>query len=481
MLSPADRHLIYSNAVTKTPPRPRTLVMSVGAGALVVLILLRPWFLSMSIAEISAWATLAAVSSLVGVGVTARNHLWSAGFLYLTALVLFHLGLPLLSTAGLEFDERYRQYFKLWYRADSFAEEAIYLSMLAVVSFAVGHVLVNRPRDDERPPHATKPIPPYFGAVGAGILAIGAAMFIGYIAVAAPQLLTGGSYGEFDRTVSGTAPIAFGMMIVAFGAAICAAAPVSRARKIGLIGLAAFTLIVLSFGARTAAMYAVVAAIVAAARVHPMPRPRVALATVMVGVLAIGIVQQVRDDGVSLESLSQVSLNPSEAISETGMSLRPVVETLRWRRVWNEPAYNGTTYFTGAVRFGESMLGIESPERDERFAGTLVAERVDHYNIGYSAVAEAFLNFGTPGVVLFFLLAGFALGRLDGGPKGDHLAAARLGVLMYALTYQVRQASNIVLTILILGLLAVEVARFVSQLKVGRRVQKHRPFANAGR
>lgn len=441
---------------------------------LTVLLLFRDTLLAWSLDDLSRIATAGASLCLLAVAAGAKRGLYSAGFLYLLALVLFHLSLSLLTTFGVPFEPKYQAYFDLWYRPGSYAVEAVYLSLLAATAFASAYTwssvrLAGRASKPDRARRQPDPI--WLARVGGTLIIAGAILFLGYVAITQPAMLLGGSYRDFDRLVGGSAPISAGMEMVAIGAAMVAAAPKSRARKTALIVLVVFAVIVLAMGSRTAVMYAALGAITAAARMHRMPRARVAVVGLLLAVVSVGIVAQVRDlASDSARPVSALNFTPVPALSEMGGSLRPVVETLSWRRSNNEPQYNGITYVAGPLRIYERVMGVERPESDERFASTLAANRVKGYNIGYSAVAEGFLNFGTLGVLGFFALLGWLLGRADNTWSENAFVAARVGVLIFALSYQVRQASNVVFTLILAGLIIIAVTRQIA-LTSSRRAE----------
>ncbi len=195
-----------------------------------------------------------------------------------------------------------------------------------------------------------------------------------------------------------------------------------------------------------------VAAAIAAARVRAVPRSRVVVAAVLVGLVLISGVQQIRGTGISREALSSLSLDLTSPVVETGASVRPLIEVVGFARILNEEPAHGSTYLAFPKRAIERALGLPRPDSaDTRYAGGELAARIDYFQIGYSAVAEAFRNWGTGGVILVFALFGALLGWVDHRRLGRVLAAIGVGVVSYALLYHVRQSSNVILPTLIYG------------------------------
>lgn len=451
---------------------PRQLVLTGFAltVALFLMLVLRRQALSLTLTEMEELGTGCAALALFAAGRAAHHSVYSGGFLYVLTLTVFHLGLAILATVRLPFDPRYQAYIDSWYRVDNHAVEALYLSSLAVLTFAVVYFWATVRwvgRSDATPTPSVVADPGLLGMVGAALIISGATLFLGYIAVTAPSILLGSSYSGFDQTVAGRGPVSVGMEMVAIGAAIAAAAPRSRSRRVGLAVLVVFGILVLGMGSRTAVMYAGTGLLASAARMHRMPRRRTAALGMLAVLIGIGVIAQVRDSSHG-EPVTAANISVVPALTEMGGSLRPVVETLKWRHDNQEGPYDGLTYAAGPLRVYERIVGIPRPDPDMRFASTITEARVSGYNIGYSVVAEAYLNFNTAGVVGLFALLGWLLGRADNVWRPDAYAAARVGVLMFVLSYEVRQASNIVLTLLLAGMAVVAATQALGKARASR-------------
>src|SRR5690606_36528021 len=129
----------------------------------------------------------------------------------------------------------------------------------------------------------------------------------------------------------------------------------------------------LAIGSRTAALYSAVAVVVVLARVRKMPRKRMALAAVIGGLMLVNGVQQVRSTGITATSLRGFIGSPIAALNEMGWSLRPVIETVAKVHSGTTDFRYGETYFVGVIRAVEPLLGIERPQPDLRWAGTVVS------------------------------------------------------------------------------------------------------------
>ena len=101
------------------------------------------------------------------------------------------------------------------------------------------------------------------------------------------------------------------------------------------------------------------------------------------------------------------------AVAEMGSSLRAVQEVVSWR-------VNGDELMLGASYWApfERQLALVLPQMeripsadDERLLNVTVIKRAGP--IGFSPVAEAYINFGESGVFAVFLLLGSLLAYLD--------------------------------------------------------------------
>ena len=96
-----------------------------------------------------------------------------------------------------------------------------------------------------------------------------------------------------------------------------------------------------------------------------------------------------------------------------GGSLHPVENVVRWRAE-GDPLELGASYWAPLERAAAWVLpglGTAAAEDDMRIMNVLVTDRVGP--IGFSPVAEAYRNFGAPGVAIVLGLLGAALAWID--------------------------------------------------------------------
>jgi hypothetical protein len=196
----------------------------------------------------------------------------------------------------------------------------------------------------------------------------------------------------------------------------------------GALGLATFVVFVLLWaGDRSGAMsFLGASAAVWTYRRGPLSR-RLVLPSVLVlaGLMPmVAAVRQLprRDVSVAAIGRAAVAASPLAASSEMGSSVRVLIETLR--RVPEESPYRRGQSYWGALRRVVPNVGLSTAQDDWNDPETMPPNHWITYvvapwtyasfgGLGFSAVAEPYLNFGVAGIVGYFLALGWALGRVD--------------------------------------------------------------------
>jgi len=168
------------------------------------------------------------------------------------------------------------------------------------------------------------------------------------------------------------------------------------------------------------------------------------VAGLLVVMIAIPVVRSMRNNRLAERSVSDAltEIHPFAAFEEMGGSLQPLVYTLRLME--NEDLRWGKTYWQAFSRVlpnlsvdweNSGYLAVE--DLPPTHWVTRLAAPWKHRNfggLGFSAVAEPYMNFGVAGIVLYFLaLAGalVAVERFDyGRPTRLALWATMLGPLL---------------------------------------------------
>jgi hypothetical protein len=163
----------------------------------------------------------------------------------------------------------------------------------------------------------------------------------------------------------------------------------------------------------------------------------------------IATVRQLPRNAVDLASIrdAAIAASPLAALTEMGATFRPLVETMRL--VPDADPYRlGRTYLAAATRVLPN-LGLTRADDDWRDADELSPDLWITYTVapwtfaaygglGYSAIAEPYLNFGALGIAAYFLALGIALGRLEvrlaQAPSRRTIALAAVVFMSFLLT-----------------------------------------------
>jgi hypothetical protein len=138
----------------------------------------------------------------------------------------------------------------------------------------------------------------------------------------------------------------------------------------------------------------------------------------------VGVLRQLPRNDVSADAIADAAraASPLAALTEMGASLRPLLETVQLVPAAN-PYRHGGSYGAAALRVVPN-LGLATDQREWADPTTLPPNHWITYTVapwtwsafgglGFSAVAEPYLNFGVAGIVAYFLVLGIVLGRID--------------------------------------------------------------------
>jgi hypothetical protein len=371
----------------------------------------------------------------------------SPALLYLGVFALFHLGLAVPWALDL-----YGGPLPWWFLTNRLTP-ALALVLLATAAYLAGALAAARPTGQ---PAAHLGYSNSFSYVaGIAICITGAAMFLlGIESLGGARFLDAGyneTYrltGQFDPRLFGTSFTVFpiGLYLVA------AACPRRRAPVAGAVALVwAAGIFYLGFRG-----YALIPGLVVLAVLRErgcgLPRPA-ALALAALVLVSIPAARAVRDQGVRQRSLGAATarLQPLDGVVEMGGSLRPLVHTLVYTE--SEPRRWGLTYWRSLATIWPNLSRRWTPGRYLRLDElppnhwlTSQAEPAMYRNyggLGFSAVAEPYMNFGVAGVVVYFAALGAVLGRAAGFAAGRPLPLALWAMVLGPLLWTTRNSFEI--------------------------------------
>jgi hypothetical protein len=304
---------------------------------------------------------------------------------------------------------------------------AVALSGLACASLVWGALAVRGSR--QAPSRARQTIDaswPGIYWVGVSLLLVAAGFML--VAGASITAVTG-SYADFRRSTADSPHYSMMLFCLATGLAFTVA---TGSRTQVALALCLFAIpggLLAVTGNRGEILYPAAAAVAAYATRGVRIRARWAAAGLVTFFVFIPVVEQVRQAGLGHADLGSVSLRWSDPFRTIGWTLRPLTFTVGWID-GGETFAAGQTYVLPLKRLvGTLTPFVERPtyESHSRYLkGRLPGQ-------GYSVVAEAYYNFGVPGVLLVPFGLGVFLGVLgDRARTGLTLAfaAAVLAVLV---------------------------------------------------
>jgi len=420
--------------------------------------------------EASLLAGLMLACSLWGCIWALRLDPLSPAMVYLGLFALFHLGLVVPWALGIR-----RNVVPGWVHTNQLGE-ALGLVILALAAFQAGAALAVwfGPRVGPSGPQPVYCNHPMYCA-GLGIVALGALSFLWGVNRLGYERLLQVNYFETYALLQQYDPRLFisSLTVVPIGLYLAAAAcPRDSLLTVGGVGLG-WTVAILFLGFRG---YALVPAVTVIAILN---QRGVRLARVAAGMGAvfllfvIPVVRGVRDSrlGTRIPPLNALEdADPLAALEEMGGSLRPLVHTLQFMQT--EPPRWGGTYWR-ALKSALPNVSLEWQGRpyvplEELPPSHWVTSQAAPYlyrihgGIGFSAVAEPYMNFGTPGVAAYFLLLGLTLVRVEQKCLARPTRLAAWGVVLGPLLWTTRNDFHALFRPAILGLLCMAGVGIVS-------------------
>jgi oligosaccharide repeat unit polymerase len=418
-------------------------------------------------------ATATWMMALYGVRRSAPGGTLSIPFLYLVLLGIFHLGLVVPVRLGAAVPRT------AGWLESPFVDPSLQLFSAATASYAIGARRWYTPHSHS--PNANMvPARRLHFLVGLGVAVVGAGLL--WTGVIQLGLLTV-AYGEYweQALSSDVRLLGFGMMLFPIG--LLLAAYWASARQMYALG----GMVVVVFGPLFLMGFRghAIAHSLALLTVWVRKDARVArrLATIG-GATLLVLVPAVRITRNLNESFSDALADsrPIDFLLEAGASLRPLVVTTEAIDTRSERLWLGRSYALAASRIVPNVSlsardrgGLERDPSPSSWA-TMVADPWVYQRgggIGYSGVAEPYLNFWWPGLILFFLCLGYVMRMCDGwlssDPRWGPLALATSGFVFLTVRNDVMGiARAVALTALIIALIRM-IARSVS------RSRQHRP------
>lgn len=134
--------------------------------------------------------------------------------------------------------------------------------------------------------------------------------------------------------------------------------------------------------------------------------------------IVIPSITSLRKIGIA-QNIDQITFNPVEAFTEMGMQLRVSVRAL-------ELMEDGSTSFLLGKSYWQPLINMITPFLSHSQATAHIRNILG--GIGFSQVAESYLNFGIAGIAAFYGIAGYGLSKAE-AKAHDRYAIAYVGTI----------------------------------------------------
>ena len=379
------------------------------------------------LAAATVWSLCLAVSLSV-----LRLHPLSPAMVYLYVFGVFHLGLAVPWSMGLDVGPA-----PAWLLHSSL-DPALTLIILALMAYLAGTSLAawKWPVSERATPVDVR----YHNVVifhcGLVIFLGGLAMFLWGLRSLGFDRLLSATYFETYKLTNWYDPRFFvtSLNVAPIGLYLMAAAAPWRRIVAVLLTVLVWSSVIFWLGFRGFGLIPVIT-VLAVIHKRGFRLPKLAYpAGIAVMLFAIPLITVLRDARLEDRSIPEAAseLRPLAAVSEMGASLRPLVHTVHYMET--EDFRWGQTYWRGLLAVfpnvsgdweGSSYLPLEELPPSHWVTKQAAPWSYAHFGgLGFSAVAEPYMNFGTAGVVLYFIAlpaflvgnSGFVVGERGFGP-----------------------------------------------------------------
>jgi len=372
--------------------------------------------------------------------------IWSISFTFFICLSIFHGGLVFISAIDMITDKQILGVIKYWFPTQQ-TTYGIYLINFAFIAYAITVIVCSRSVTSSQERFSPQLIKRFHNIGGLLLILFTGIFFLVSISTGATQ-----SYQAYlnIRSESPLINLLFIYIFLFLGLAIvCVSA--SYRQGFGFkyfIVFAVWGAVAFVMGLRGEVMFpfAVTAAILGR-RFIPIKTLKL-LIIVIALLVATVIVKNARVSG----DYSQIeTINPLNAVAELGSSLRTVQEVVKWRTEDFQYLY-GASYWAPFERLLALILPIKRlpAMQDPRLLNIVVQKKAGP--IGFSPIAEAYLNFGEKGVFLIAMILGVIFSVLDNTPSSIRNDTI-IGVSIIPLFIMIRNSFTFVPVQIIMGII----------------------------
>ncbi len=416
----------------------RLVLLAICAGLAILPLTLGSMLAEASLRTLCAWTSLAACFVIAAVALSSRRGVFSLAAIYAGVFAVFHFGLTGAYALGYDVTtSRVDPWLHLWF-LDAATPRAILLAVSGIGGFGLGVLWQSLPGPAAGPrgPVWVETFPA--DRLGLTVLTASVLGWFFLVAQTGGAALLVASYGDFLAATHGV-PLLFANLGIGIGMAFLFTGDGGPVRRTGLAVFGFWALVAFPLGLRGNVLFPLGAAIGLASFRHPPLRASRLAILVLAILVAIALERQIRQVGMGGLEPSRLNANPLDALAEMGASLRPVHIALGWAANGDPPLLGGS-YWAPVERIVHYLTPLWErlpSTADQRLLNVLVQQRVGQ--VGFSPVAEAYLNFRAVGPAAVMALTGALFGWIDRLPttRANQILAAPIVVPLFL---QVRNA-----------------------------------------
>lgn len=412
-------------------------------------------------AQLEVMTTINVLVLATILALTLPKGIWSICFIFFMSFAVFHGGLILANSANAITDQDILYQISFWF-ANPETDNAIHLFNLGMMGFSLAAVIFSKPMPNQPTEIVNLNFNKRIFHIGGALLILMVGLFFA-VAVSTGTL---GSYGAYllllkNVPLMGTV---FAYIYLFIGLAVVL---ISVAYRKGFgywyfVVFAIWALFAFKLGLRGEVMFpGTVAACMLGRRGAPIGS--MTLIAGLIGFLIVtGIVKNARISG---DYSAANSINPLNAVAEMGSSLRAVQEVIKWRVDGEQLLYGGSYWAPFERQLAWFIPGLERKNalEDPRLLNVVVQERAGP--IGFSPVAEAYLNFGEKGVLIVMFLFGALMAYFDNQPSKVRYDIL-VGVSLVPIFIMIRNSFTHVPVQVILGLIIAYLVMFAAKTRL---------------
>lgn len=392
---------------------------------------------------------------------TLPKGIWSICFIFFMSFSIFHGGLILANSVDAITDKDIIYQISFWYDNVE-TDNAIHLVNLGMIGFSVGAILFSRVAPVVEEKEISDVFKKRIFNLGGFLLTFMVLVFFG------AGFGTGAisSYGAYLSTLQSIPLLgvlfAYIYLFIGLGLVFVSVAYRPGFGYLYFIVFAVWAAFAFKLGLRGEVMFpGTVAACMIGRRGAPV-NGFTLLIVMTVFLVLTGIVKNARISG---DYSGVDSVNPLNAVAEMGSSLRAVQEVIKWRKQGDELLYGGSYWAPIERQLAHFVPGLNRKNafEDPRLLNVVVQERAGP--IGFSPVAEAYVNFGERGV-LFVLFAFGALMAYFDNQASRLRYDVMVGTSLVPIFIMIRNSFTHVPVQVLVGLALAAIVMYVAKTKL---------------